>query len=169
MIKVVVVVCAAILLAGCGTVNYVPQEYVISAERIPNFDVNGSVLVQNIQTDQEQRKFFSGAADWTGDYKTVTDHLVMQLNKEIAIHGKVIGRDKKKVLQVKVVQLAAVQHAFHFTSSMQVNVKLGDGAETTVRVSQGSPSDMWRVLNGTLALGVIDILKDPKVKAYLAN
>lgn len=160
----------AVLLVGCGTVKYVPQEYVIANDRIPNFDLNGAVRVENIQTDQEQIKFFEGAAaDWVGDYRSVTEHLVTQLSKEIAIHGKVLGTNKKKVLQVKVLNLRATQEAFHFRSSMQVLVRLGNGDEVTVAVSQGSPSDMWRVLNGTLALGAIDILKNAKVKAYLAE
>lgn len=167
--KKILLVMLTLLLGACGTVDYVPEEYTIAKERIRSFDVNGEVVVENIQTDQNKVVFFGGAKQWVGDYKSVTQHLVDQLNKEIGIHGSFKSKNSKKTIQVKVISLNAWPEFFHFNSSLNAIVKLGDGTEIPIRVTQGSPGNMWRVLNGTIALAVIDILKNQKVRDYLAN
>jgi hypothetical protein len=154
---------------GCGTVQYIPEEYEITQERIPGFDLNGDVSITNAQTDTSKQIFFDGTMDWAGDYKTVTDHLVMQLDKEIKNHATRVNSGNPKTLSVTVESLEAIQHPFHFTSIMRAKVQLGNGEDAMINVSQGSPGNMWRVLNGTIALGVIDILKNSKVTKYLSE
>jgi len=168
-VKNIVLVALTIVLSACGTVSYYPQEYEITNDRIDDFVVNGDIQIVNAQTDSSKQVFFSSTLDWEGDYKTVTEHLKSQLEKEIAENSKKVASGKNKIIEVKVVNIKVEQKFFHFASTMDFEYKLGNGESGTINVSQNSPGNMWRVLNGTIALGVIDILKQDNVIAYLSK
>lgn len=167
--KKIVLLLLFALLGGCGTVHYVPEHYVIDQGRIPKFDLKGNVTVVNAQSDQSKQVFFNSSMDWVGDYKTITEHLVTQLRQEIAKNAKNVGSGESKTLSVKVDSLHAAHHLFTFSATMREEVSMGDGEQTQINVRNSSPGTMWRTLNGAIALGVIDILKDPKVIKYLSQ
>jgi len=158
-----------LLLQACMTIDYVPEEYVLADGRILQFPVVGTVQVNNLQPNDDKSIFFDGSSTWQGSYKSVTEHLRWQLDKEIQKNGiKESGADQKTI-GVKVSNLTVTSAAFHFTSAVEFTVYLGNGEILAKRVTQGSPGNIWRVLNGTLALGVIETLKDEKVRKYLAQ
>jgi hypothetical protein len=162
---------ALVLLTGCGTIKYVPEEYAIAPGRVTPLDISGTVVVENVQTDTAPIAFYEGpgaAADWVGNRKEITEHLAAQLKKELTASGRVTPGGRAKTLKVSVDRLSALQAAFHFQSSLMVVVTLGDGQKIVKHASQGSPGNMWRVLNGTIALGVIEILNDEAVRKYLS-
>jgi len=166
--RLLAIACLA-LLSGCGTVAYTPEEYEIAQGRIAPFEYKGTVTIENIQTDTAQTKFFDGPSqDWAGNHRQVTEHLAEQLRKEIGKNGKA-GAGGTKTIKVSVKHLRAEQNVFVFRSTMKVAVQLGDGQPFEKEVSQGSPGNMWRVLNGTIALGVIEILNEEQVRQYLAK
>lgn len=167
--KYIALIALTIVLSSCGTVSYYPQEYEIANDRIDDFVMKGSVQVINTQTDSTKHTFFASTLDWEGDYKTVTEHLKTQLEKEISENTQKIASDVNKIIEVKVVNIKAEQKFFHFSSTMDLEYKLGNSESYTIHVSQGSPGNMWRVLNGTIALGVIEILKQANVIAYLSK
>lgn len=168
-VKYILLITLTISLSACGTVSYSPEEYEITNDRIDDFVVNGNIRIVNAQTDSSKKVFFASTMDWVGDYKTVTEHLKSQLEKEIAENSKKVASDKSKIIEVKVINIKAEQKFFHFTSTMDLEYKLGNGKPGTITVSQGSPGNMWRVLNGTIALGVIEILKQDNVITYLSK
>ncbi|MGH1438845.1 MAG: hypothetical protein ACRBBR_01940 [Cellvibrionaceae bacterium] len=165
--KQLIAIFSILVLQACGTIDYKPEKYEIDQQRIQDFPVAGSVSVINLQQNKDKTLFFDGTSDWSGDYYTVSEHFSSQLREEIAKHGKVSGTLEKSI-NVKIVRLEAKQKAFHFVSEMDVMVRLGQGKEFELSVGQGSPGNMWRVLNGTLAIGVIELLKDKRVLDYLA-
>lgn len=167
--KLVFVIVFGMLVQACGTVNYIPEEYTITNDRIDDLDLKGQVSVVNVQTDSSKRIFFDASMDWVGDYKTVTEHLKNQLDKELSENTVAVSQGEPKSIEVKVTEISAEQKFFHFVSEMSVDYILGNGESGSVKVSQGSPGNMWRVLNGTIALGVIEILKEDKVITYLAQ
>ncbi|MBI4998364.1 MAG: hypothetical protein HZC22_16020 [Rhodocyclales bacterium] len=169
MLKKLLLVALVPLLQACGTFDYKPKEYVLSDGRIPPFQVAGTVQVINLQPSTESTIFFSGAAEWRGDYKRVTEHLRWQLDKEIQKNGTKHSAASQKSIGVKVSKLSVTKRAFHFSSDIDFTVQLGSGLALEKHVTQYSPSDVWTVLDGTLALGVIEILTDPDVKKYLAE
>lgn len=167
--KKIAIILSMTILSACGTQSYIPEEYVISNERIPTINIKGNVLIENTQNDKSSVKFFSEALELVGDYQSVTTHLVKQLNKEINVHGNFINKNSEKKIQVKVTNFNAEKAFFSFKSSITVQVKLGNGNETEIKVSQNSPASVWTALNGTVALAVIDILKNKMVTDYLSN
>jgi hypothetical protein len=169
VLKKLLLIALVPLLQACGTFDYKPKEYVLSDGRIPPFQVVGTVLVTNVQPSTETTVFFSGASEWRGDYKRVTEHLRWQLDKEIQKNGTKQSAASQKTIGVKVLKLSVTKRAFHFSSAIDITVQLGNGLALEKHVTQNSPSDVWTVLDGTLALGVIEILADPNVKKYLAE
>jgi hypothetical protein len=163
--------CVALVVAltGCGSITYTPSEYVITNERIQSFKVSGSVTVENLQDDKGSKVVLNAPArTWVSDYVTITEALAEQLRQELAKHGAVTGGDAKRI-GVRVTDQRAYLHMFHMTGTLQVQVTLGDSAPFPINIEQGSPGNVWRVLNGNIALGVIEILSDQRVLAYLAQ
>jgi hypothetical protein len=156
-------------LQACISIDYAPEEYVVADGRISRFSVVGAVLVNNLQPNDAKTIFFEGTSKWQGSYKSVTEHLRWQLDKEIQKNGIKKSGSDQKTIGVKVTNLAVARGAFHFSSAVDFTVSLGNGEVLEKRVTQGSPGNIWRVLNGTLALGVIDILKDERVRKYLVQ
>jgi hypothetical protein len=159
----------ALLLTGCGAINYVPSEYEITTDRIQKFDISGTVTVENNQPDTTKTIVLSAPArDWVSDNHTVTEHLAAQLRRELAKHGNIINKTSDKSIGVKVTKQQANMYAFHMTGSLEVWITLGVAESFPINIDQGSPGNVWRVLNGNIALGVIEILSDKRVLAYLA-
>lgn len=159
-----------LLLVGCGTKNYIPSEYEIVSGRIQSFKLAGSVTVENQQPDTTKMVVLvTNSGDFVADNHTVTEHLAAQLRKELAKHGDVINGTANKTIGVKVTSQRAYLHFFHMTGTLEVIVTLGDSPPFPINIEQGSPGNLWRVLNGNIALGVIEILSDKRVLAYLAQ
>ncbi len=143
MIRPLFIALAAMLLQACGTINYVPEEYVIAEGRIQKFDLRGNVVVENIQPDTTERIFYAGgaAADWKSNYNLVTEHLKEQLKSEIGKNGNHTGGAVTKTLQVKVENIQATMAFFHFVSTMDVMVQLGNAGpspNTSAREAQAT-------------------------------
>jgi hypothetical protein len=160
-------------LTGCGTFNYTPGEYEIVPGRVNPLDVSGAVTIENVQTDSASRAFFKdphGSKDnGIGNLKEVTEHLVMQMRKEVMKSGRMMPSARTKTLRVSVVHLESTMRDFHLVSEIDVSVTMDDGSQIGKHISQGSPGNMWRVLNGVIALAVIDILNDEQVRGYLSG
>ena len=169
MLKKLLLLSSILFLQACMTHNYVPEEYVLADGRILQFQVVGPVQVNNLQPNEEKTVLYSGPSKWQGNYKSITEHLRWQLDKEIQKNGVKKSTAGQKTIGVKVTNLSVTDGAFHFRSAMNFTVTLGNGEVLEKRATQGSPGNPWRVLNGTIALGVIEILKDEKVQKYLAE
>ena len=155
-------------LQACGTLEYTPETYEIAADRIPDFPLAGTVSVTNDQQDKTPRILFdNGATQFSSNYHAVTAHMVKQLTEEIKKHGQVKNSGTKKTIAVKITSLTAEAKFFHFNTAMSFNVTLGNGKSFTLSVTQGSPASVPHALNGTVALGVIQILKQNQVLKYL--
>ena len=167
------VLCLSLLVlsvTGCGSINYVPSAYEITDDRIKMFAISGTVTVHNNQPDTTKTVVLSAPArDWVSDNHTITEHLVEQLRKELAKHGNIVNKASEKSIGVKVVSQKAYTHVFHMTGTLDALVTLGDSPPFPIHIEQGSPGNVWRVLNGNIALSVIEILSDKRVLSYLAQ
>jgi hypothetical protein len=74
-----------------------------------------------------------------------------------------------KTVALKVIDFSAERQQWHTRSQMSVAMRLGNGYRRVVKVSHGSPASLDRVLDGTIALGVVQLLGDPHLRAYLAE
>lgn len=158
-----------VLLSGCGTFAYTPGEYEITSDRIDSFKLSGEVQVVNLQNDDSARLAVSAPArDWVTSYRAVTAQMAEQLKKEIGKHG-LLSPGSPKVIGLKVTDQRGYQHFQHMTGTFSVEVTLGAAPPFTISLENGSPAGIFRLLNGNVALGIIEILHDQRVLDYLSS
>jgi hypothetical protein len=160
----------SLLLQACAPIQYIPVEYKIKNERIPNFEVYGEVVVENEQSNDSKRLLYKdGSIELEGNYKLVSEALVKHLEKEIEVHGVVKQADVKKNIGVKVILIEGTPGgAFHASSSMNAEVLLGNGKEIDI-VVRNSHMAIQASMNKSIAYAVIYILENHDVLKYLAE
>jgi hypothetical protein len=159
--------CAA-LLSGCGTTAYNPTEYPLRDGLIPAFSVAGAVAVSNAQPAGDEFIVYSYMGTrLASDLKSITRVMVEQTVKELQRNGTP-GAGAQKSIALKVTALESVYIAMFWKSNIVFQATLGDGQvlDFTVPHSSGSPHQN---LNGNIAEGVMTLLRDKRVRAYLAS
>jgi len=159
---------AAFVLAGCGTMAFTPAEYPLRDGLIQSFPVNGTVAVTNDQSSTAPVIVYSyGGSKLSTNLKAITDVMTAQAQKELQKAGQPAGPGAAKSISLKVNKLLSVYVAFSWKSDIDFEARLGDGQ--TLRLTAHHASGVLQQdLNGCIAEGVMTLLKDPRVKAYLA-
>jgi len=131
-------------------------------------DVAGKVSISNAQPSADPQIVMSGSGiKYQSDYRSVTEVMVQQTSKELhkaaRPHG---GSDKSIALRVTHLQSSYV--AFFYNSSITFDATLGDGSVVSMTVphSSGNPA---QDVDGCIAEGVMKLLNDPQLRAYLAK
>jgi len=159
----------AILLLSACTSTYKPAEYPLRDGLIPVFNVAGTATVTNGQPSTEPVIVHSYAGSkWNSDLQTITGAMVQQTTSEIAKNGRTTGTSKVKTIELKVHSLTTEYIAFFYKSEIKFQAKLGNGKVIDKAVPHSSGSPM-QDLNGCIAEGVMTLLNDETVRAYLAG
>lgn len=167
MRNIAIVVCLAVL-SGCGTIEYKPTEYPLRDGLVPPMKVAGSVTVSNAQSSTEQVKVYSYmGSELASNLKTITDTMVEQTRKEIQKNTAGSGAPKTIALKVDAL-LSRYMMAMFWKSSIQFTATLGNGQVLSFDVPHTSGS-IYQNLNGNIAEGVMTMLKDERVRAYLGG
>lgn len=159
----------AVLAMTACTITYKPVEYPLRPGLIPAFDVAGTVTITNGQPSTEPVIVYSySGTKMSSDLHTITATMVLQATGEVTKNTRKTGAGKAKTIELKVDSLRSEYVAFFWKSQIQFRAKLGNGevVEKTVPHSSG---DLNQDLNGCIAEGVMVLLKDEKVRAYLAR
>ena len=158
-----------LLLAGCGAHPFVPVAYEIRAGAIDPFDVAGDVQFMNDQPAADVVEVHSyGGTSFQSNYHAITDAMMEQAREEMKKNGR--GQPGRvKTMRLKVTQLESNYVAFYWHSKMHFQVALGNGTVIEKDVTHGTGGGVLQDLNGCIAQGVIELYKDAKVTAYLAN
>jgi hypothetical protein len=159
---------AAFVLAGCGTMAFTPAEYPLRDGLIAAFPVAGDVSVSNDQPSKQQTIVYSyGGSKLATDLNTITEVMTQQTRKELAKAGQKSGAGAAKTIALKVNVLLSEYVVFSWKSHIEFQAKLGDGQTLSFNVPHAS-GVLAQDLNGCIAEGVMAMLNDPRVKAYLA-
>jgi hypothetical protein len=166
-IAMVVVFLAA--LSGCGSFSYKPAEYPLRDGLVPSFNVAGPVTVSSAQPDAREVKVYTYMGqEFASDLKSITDVMVEQTRKEISRNGRV-GAGGQKTIALKVNSLLSrYMNAMFWRSSIQFQATLGNGQVLNFDVPHSSGS-LLQNLNGNIAEGVMTLLNDQRVRAYLGS
>jgi len=158
----------ALVLQGCGTMAYTPEEWQIKEGVIPRLDVAGSVSFENGQTSTEPTIVYSyGGSKLQTTYNAITALMTNQAGKELKKNSNPVRSGQPKKIELKVTMLESTYIAFYWKSTMDYEARLGNGQVIKRHVNHGSGS-LYQDLNGCIAEGVIDMFRDEKVKAYLS-
>ena len=160
--------CLAVL-SGCGTIEFKPAEYPLRDGLIPPFNVAGTATVSNNQPSDAQFIVYSyGGSELASNLKAITEVMVEQTRKEIAKNGRpAAGGTKSIALKVNSL-VSKYGYAMFWRSSMQFEATLGNGQVLNFDVPHTSGS-VHQNLNGNVAEGVMVMLKDERVRAYLGR
>lgn len=159
---------AALVLAGCGTMAFTPMEYPLRDGLVPALAVTGDVNVSNDQPSKAQTIVYSyGGSKLATNLNAITEVMTEQTRKELAKAGQKSGGAGAKTVALKVNVLLSEYVMFSWKSHIEFEAKLGDGQTLPFNVRHAS-GVLAQDLNGCVAEGVITLLNDPRVKAYLA-
>lgn len=158
----------AVMALGCAH-QYVPKEYAIADGRIPAFEIRGVVHAFPAPDPVRDMRVDVGAHYWTFTNETVAQALADQLLVEISKAGGATGPQGDKTLEIGLDSLSVEQGAWVFKGEIVYSVTLGDGSRVNFSTLNRSPGNVWRTLNGTLSVAVIEILKNPEVLGYLGR
>ncbi len=159
-----------VLLSGCGTMLFTPTEYPLRDGLIPSLSIAGTVSVSNAQPLSNQVLVYSYMGSKLGsDLKTITEVMVQQTQKELQKNGKSTGGNSQKSIALKVNSLLSEYTGlYYWKSNIQFQAVLGNGQTIEFKVPHTS-GVLAQDLNGCIAEGVLVLLKDERIKAYLAN
>ncbi len=159
---------AAFLLQACGVQQYKPTEFPLRPGTIQPFDVKGAATVNNGQPATDEVIVYSYVGQkLASNLNAITETMVQQARSEIAKNGRAAA-GRPKTIELKVNSLVSNYVFAFWKSSMQYQVKLGNGQTIEKTVTHGSGM-VFQDLNGCIAEGVMNLLKDEKVLAYLAG
>jgi flagellar hook assembly protein FlgD len=154
---------AALSLSACA-VTYTAEEYPLSEERISEFNVRGNVTVRGAYDEPHPVK----VTNMNADLKQISDQMASQMSDEIQRrHDGASGSDKE--ITVRVTRMAMVNRFVYNEGQINVELTLGNGETVSYERRNGSAGVVDRVLNGTIAVAIIEGLEHDTVRAYLAE
>jgi peptidoglycan hydrolase-like amidase len=157
-------------LPACS-IHYVPKEYPLNEGAVPPIDLAGTVSVANAQPSTASvtvTSNWAGGASFNSDLHAVTEAMVQQTTKEIEKNARKLNGGSAKTIELAVLELKSSYVAFFFRSHIRYTAKLGSGKTIAKEVGHGH-ADQLSDLNGAIAEGVIELLKDPDLRQYLAS
>jgi hypothetical protein len=169
MIKKLMVLASVVILQACGTTAYTPTENTLQTGDVTAFNVNGKVSITNGQPSKDPVIVYSyGGSKLGTNLHDITEVLARQAQSELEKNGRISGSGGQKTIKVRVTYLMSEYVAFWWKSKIRLEAVLGDGEVREIAAFHGS-GNLFQDLNGCIADGVIELFKDEKVKAYLAN
>ncbi|MCP1727817.1 hypothetical protein J2T60_001817 [Natronospira proteinivora] len=163
MKKLSFVVFAAFLLQACGG-TYVADEYPLNEDRVSSFQVNGEVSVRSAYDEPHPIRI----TNLDADLQQISEQFAEQMGQEIDRHHNGDGGADKHIM-VRVTDMNLANRIAYMEGRVSVELELGNGEQVSFERRNGSPGVIYRVLNGTIALAVIEALEDETVRAYLAE
>jgi hypothetical protein len=161
-------VAAAFTLAACGTMPFQPAEYPLRDGLITAFPVSGTVSVTNNQPSTAASIVYSyGGSKLSSSLNAITAVMATQTQKELQKAAQPQGAGGTKTIALKVNVLLSEYVVFSWKSHIDFEAKLGDGQALNLSARHAS-GVLAQDLNGCIAEGVMTLLNDARVKAYLA-
>jgi hypothetical protein len=166
------VLVAALPGGGCSiNYYYTPGVYEIAEGRVSPMQTVGVVDVVSVQEADEDRSFVfwqQGAAVWHTDRAQVAEALAAQLETEIVRQGGRVGSEARHRMGLAVPHVGMVTGAWRSRGDLTVYVTLDGETPRTFDIENKSPGNIWRTMNGAIAIAVIEILNDPGIRDWLA-
>jgi hypothetical protein len=169
MFKRVMVLCGVLLLAGCGIKPFAVEEYPLRPGLIPAFAIAGTAHATNDQPSMEPTVVSSyGGSGLSASLNAITEVMTQQTNEELRKNGHSHGGTSAKTIAIRVDSLVSNYVAWSWASEIKFYVTLGDGQVIAFDVHHAS-GELPQDLDGCIAEGVMHLLNDQRVLAYLAR
>jgi hypothetical protein len=167
--KKILALALAAFLAGCGTMPYTPMQYPLRDGLIAAMPVNGPTTIVNAQPSTDPVIVYSyGGSRLSSNLNAITAVMVEQANQELNKAGTINPSGAPKTISLRVTSLLSTYGVFSWSSDIEFDVTLGDGQTFSMSVPHAS-GVLVQDLNGCIAEGVMKLLQDERVRAYLAS
>ena len=107
-----------------------------------------------------------GQNRWQTDLKSSTDTAISMLGRHMSKEGILIDSAAAKRITLRVHEVTAIAAFFANRASLTLEANLGNGAVRSVRIHNTAP-DAQRVVDGAIALGLAELLRDEQFVAYV--
>ena len=150
----------------CAATEYHPSIYPLRPGIVAPLNVAGTVSIVNAQPSTTTEIVYKYSfAKMTGTMHDVTQVMADQTRMELALKDQT-ATATDKTIELKVNSLLSKYKFFSWSSNMQFEARLGDGTVITKDVPHAS-GILIQDLNGCIAEGVIALLSDAQVRAYI--
>jgi hypothetical protein len=167
--KKIMSICTVLLMTSCGAIQFTPREYPIGKGSIAQLELNGKIQVTNAQPSMDQAVVYSyGGTQLVTTLKALTQSMVQQTQKELEANGTQKPGSAAKTMDLKIDSMVSKYAVFHCNSTMMFTARLGNAKVIEMKVEHTGPVAQQDI-NGNIADGVVQLLNDKTVKAYLAE
>jgi hypothetical protein len=161
-------IASVLLLSGCGTLPFTPEEYPLRDGLIAPMPILGTTQVTNSQPATAPVIVYSySGTKLSSDLHSITEVMVQQTNKELSKAAQP-APGTSKIIELKVNSLLSKYVFFYWHSELSFEAKLGNGQTVLMTVPHTS-GVLAQDLNGCIAESVMKLLNDPQVRSYLAE
>ena len=163
-----------LLLSGCATYDYKHSVYNLAEDRIPAFDVKGTVTLENTQTSTVMQKSSSSGQTYRYTYQQITDGYNRQFLTEIQQRGRALSKKGNKTLKTSISEFNCETRGLNnwvYRCVIKGEIVTGDGRRLAIDYKHGAPivSPIQNAFDGMIAIAVENALKDKTMLDYLAR
>jgi len=156
-----------IVFLGC-THYYVPQQYPLKLEMIPEFKGNQPISVKNTHTSNNIVLLGSqGGHKWMGDLQKWTDTAVGLFKSELGKRDVIITEDAQKELKLTVTKANIYWGFAAIRCIVYLKVETGDGYTREFEGNNPSPWTLYRACDGAITRAVAAMLNDDMILNYI--
>ena len=165
--KMVILIMLLIVAFGC-TQRYVPKQYPIRPDMVPEFRGSQTVTIINAQASSEEVLIGSqGMYKWMADLQKWTDTAVGLLKTELEKRGIPVTAGAHKELRLAITRANLFWGAATIRCILYLNVETGDGYTREFQGNNASGWTLYRACDGAVTRAVTAMLNDDKILGYL--
>jgi hypothetical protein len=158
------------LLALVGGCQYTYRPTVRSdfeSDTVPKFSSNNDISLQNAQISPEDYVF----GQIVTNRQECTNVVVATAKRELSNRGLRVVENSARVMKLSIVSFKQAGGGFEIAKQAELEVQTGDGysAKYTGSSSSYGASVIQRQMDYALSECVVEMLKDPKIVAYLTK
>jgi hypothetical protein len=155
------------LFTGC-THYYVPQQYPVNAEAVPEIRGAGSLsIVNGYESPHEILIGVQGAHKWMGDMQKWTETASDLLKSELEKRDFIVNENADKKLRLSVTRANIYWGFAAIRCILFLKVETGDGYIFEYEGNNASGWTLYRACDGAVTKAVTALMKDSKVLDYL--
>ncbi len=162
------------LLTGCASYQYAPTVYPLAADRIPTFELNGKLSLENVQSSTQEQESSNSGVSHSYNYKQITDGFIAQFNEEVKKNANVTASSAQKTIKASISHFLCETRGLNtwvYRCEIKGTLTTADGTTLNMDYKHGAPvtAGIQAGFDSMIAIAVENALENQKVLAYLAK
>ncbi len=162
------------LLTGCASYEYKPSVYPLAQDRIPAFEMKGTLALENVQSSTTLEESSNSGVSHSYNYQQITDGFNAQFDVEVKKHAKVASTSAQKTIKTSINHFLCETRGLNtwvYRCEIKGTLTTGDGTKLNMDYSHGAPvtAGIQAGFDSMIAIAVENALENQKILAYLAK